>query len=58
MRILDLPIKLIVSPLCHSNTADHMFRNGVNQGQHQIIAELKANKSAICLILGPESGST
>jgi hypothetical protein len=43
MRILDLPIKLIVSPLCHSNTADHMFRNGVNQGQHQIIAERLTN---------------
>lgn len=58
MRSLDLPVKLIVNPLRHSNTADYMFRNGVNRRQLQIIAELKANESAIYLILGPRSGST
>ena len=50
MRGLDLPVKLIVNPLRHSNTAHYMFRNGVKRRQLQIIAELKANESAICLV--------
>jgi hypothetical protein len=58
MRSLDLPVKLIISPLRHSNTANYMFRTGVNRGQLQIKAELKANESAICLIIRPRSGST
>lgn len=58
MKSLDLPVKLLVSLLRHSNTANDMLRNGVNRRQPQIIAELKTNESAICLILEPRSDST